>query len=92
MSVTSPTLNFPPLDDELELLVALALLELGAAAPPLLELLLLLLLPHAASTRATTAVARTASPRPLILPVTTSPFLRTESDTIFLTVDAVQSS
>lgn len=76
MSVTKPTLKLPPLDEPL--LAAVEVL-LDAAAPPLLlelvaALLLLLLLPHAASPRASTAVARATRPTGLILPVTRSPF------------------
>ncbi len=72
MSVTTPTFSFVPLLDELVvLLVALVV----AAAPPLpVVVVLLLLLPHAASARASTAVARARRPTGLILPVTRSPF------------------
>jgi hypothetical protein len=73
MSVTKPTLKFPPPDEPL----AAVLVLLDAAAPPLplaavlagVELLLLLL-PHAASPRASAAVARVTRPTGLILPVT----------------------
>jgi hypothetical protein len=73
MSVTRPTGKPEPL--AAALVVLLLLLLLGAAA--LLEvllLLLLLLLPHAASPRASTAVARALRPTGLIRPVTRSPF------------------
>jgi len=57
-----------PLD---ELAAVLVLLLLGAAAaPPLEVVVLLLLLPHAASPRASTAVARAGRPTGLILPIT----------------------
>jgi hypothetical protein len=80
MSVTRPT--FMPLPLPLDELLAAVLVLLDAAAPPLplvlvaaaLELLLLLLLPHAASPRASAAVARATRPTGLILPVTRSPF------------------
>jgi hypothetical protein len=86
MSVTKPTPKVPPLDDALLLLV---LLVLGAAALlELLLLLLLLLLPHAASPRASAAVARATRLESLILPVTASPFLRTEWATITAERDA----
>ncbi len=80
MSVTKPTLSFVPLLDELAVLVLLD----AAALPPLelLELLLLLLLPHAASPRASAAVARATRPTGLILPVTSSPFRQIEWATI----------
>ena len=70
MSVTRPTLKLLPLDEPLA--AVLVLLLLGAAALPPLEvlLLLLLLLPHAASPRASAAVARATRPTGLILPVT----------------------
>jgi hypothetical protein len=75
MSVTRPTLKPPPLDElVVALVLALVLLLLGAAAAPPLELVVLLLLPHAASPRASTAVARVTRPTGLILPVTRSPF------------------
>jgi hypothetical protein len=73
MSVTTPTLSFAPLLDELAVVVLLD----AAALPPvelLLLLLLLLLLPHAASPRASAAVARATRPTGLILPVTTISF------------------
>jgi hypothetical protein len=61
-----------PLDEALVVL-------LDAAAPPLalvvaLLVLLLLLLPHAASPRASAAVARATRPTGLILPVTVISF------------------
>jgi hypothetical protein len=65
-----------PLPLPLDELLAAVLVLLDAAAPPLpleaelvLELLLLLL-PHAASPRASAAVARATRPTGLILPVT----------------------
>jgi hypothetical protein len=75
MSVTNPTLSFEPLLDELAA-VLLVLVLAGAAALELvvLLLLLLLLLPHAASPRASAAVAKATRPTGLILPVTPSPF------------------
>jgi hypothetical protein len=69
VSVTNPTLKFPPPLDEL-----VVLLEAPALPAPLELALLLLLLPHAASPRASAAVARATGPESLILPVTTSPF------------------
>jgi hypothetical protein len=72
MSVTNPTLSFEPLLDELAA-VLLVLVLAGAAALELV-VLLLLLLPHAASPRASAAVAKATRPTGLILPVTPSPF------------------
>jgi hypothetical protein len=73
MSVTRPTLKPELPEDELAVLLVL----LGAAAPPPhAVLLLLLLLPHAASPRASAAVASARRPIGLILPVTKSPFLQ----------------
>ena len=88
MSVTKPTFMPDPLDDPLDD----ALVVLLDAAPPLavvVELLvLLLLLPHAASPSASTPVARATRLRSLILPVTVSPFLKTEWPTITSAQDA----
>jgi hypothetical protein len=87
MSVTRPTLKPEPLDDELVvLLLAAAVLLVGAAAA-VLELLLLLLLPHAASPRASTTTASAPRPDGLILPDTTSPFLKSEWATITRAAD-----
>lgn len=74
MSVTNPTLKLLPLD-ELE--------ELADEPPALAELLLLLLLlPHAATAMAA-ATVNTARPKCLnVLPVTGSPFIRTECATL----------
>jgi len=81
MSVTRPTLKLPL--DELDELEEALLLEL-------LELVLdLLLLPHAASASADT----TSSVRPKglnVLPVTGSPFIRTEGATLVLEGEAGQ--
>jgi hypothetical protein len=71
MSVTTPTLSFAPLLDPLDALVVV-LLDAAALPPP--ALVLLLLLPHAASPRASAAVARATRPTGLILPVTTISF------------------
>jgi hypothetical protein len=73
MSVTTPTLSFVPLLDPLDPLVVV-LLDAAALPPPALVLVLLLLLPHAASPRASAAVARATRPTGLILPVTTISF------------------
>lgn len=71
MSVTKPTLKFPPLDEPPE-----------DEPPPPLELLLLLL-PHAAKTSASATIA--SAPRPtglILLPLTASPFERTDGATL----------
>lgn len=71
MSVTNPTLKPEPLDDDPPDAALVVLVD--ADAPPLagVELVvLLLLLPHAASPRASAAVARATRPTGLILPVT----------------------
>jgi hypothetical protein len=69
MSVTRPTGKPEPLDDPLVVLVVPL-----AAAPPVpvvvVVVVVLLLLPHAASPRASAAVARATRPIGLILPVT----------------------
>lgn len=85
MSVTRPTLKPPPLDE---------LDELVDEPPLLLELLelvvLLLLLPHAASA-SVAAITSTDRPKGLnVLPVTGSPFLRSEGATLALGGDAGQ--
>jgi hypothetical protein len=74
MSVTRPTLSFEPLLDELLDVLLLLLLDPPAEAPPLELVLLLLLLPHAASPRASTAMAKATRPTGLILPITTVSF------------------
>jgi hypothetical protein len=74
MSVTKPTGKPEPLAAALVVLLLLLLLGAAALLEVLLLLLLLLLLPHAASPRASTAVARALRPTGLIRPVTRSPF------------------
>ena len=87
MSVTRPTLN-PELDDELVVLLLAAAVLLVLAAAALLELLLLLLLlPHAASPKASTTTASAPRPDGLILPDTSSPFLKSEWATITRSAD-----
>jgi hypothetical protein len=72
MSVTSPTLNVPPLLEVLVLVDAELLVE-PEPLPLLLELVLLLLeLPHAARARASTPAHRAISPKRPILPLTQS--------------------
>jgi hypothetical protein len=70
MSVTNPTLSFEPLLDELAAVLLVLVLAGAAALELVVLLLLLLLLPHAASPRASAAVARATRPTGLILPVT----------------------
>ena len=81
MSVTRPTFMPLPLDE---------LDELVLVDEPLPELVLLLLLPQAASVAAA-AIASTRRPKGLnVLPVTGSPFIRTEGATLDLGGDARQ--
>jgi hypothetical protein len=90
MSVTKPTLKPDPLDDVPPLAAVVVLLDaavLLAALGLLLLLLLLLLLPHAASPRASTTTASAPRPDGLILPDTTSPFLKSEGATIARSAD-----
>lgn len=89
MSVTRPTLKPDPLDDVPPLAAVVVLLDAAVllAALGLLLLLLLLLLPHAASPRASTAAASAPRPNGLILPDTTSPFLKSEGATITRSAD-----
>lgn len=92
MSVTSPTLKPDPLAavvvgvddvvaDEAVVGVAAGVLELLAAGLPA-PLLLLLLLPHAASPPANDAHASATRLARLNLPVTKTPFVRTDRATI----------
>jgi hypothetical protein len=79
MSVTNPTLNFPPDGAGVlgDVLVAPAPLA-GAVE------LLLLLLPHAATATASVPVVTTARLKRLMLPVTSPPRIWNENRTISL--------
>ena len=83
MSVTRPTFMPPPLDELDEPVLVDEPL-------PELVLVLLLLLPQAASTAAA-AIASTKRPKGLnVLPVTGSPFIKTEGATLDLGEDTRQ--